>query len=328
MNVVLPEFPDLSFNKKQEAPESAKGQECLTGDEIATYDMAKEGIVRGVLQVFIKDLESNLGKFNFNIDDVSKGGHAVQMYECSVYVARVFNYDDEKGVPLPDYRTELWRFRYDGAGEKLIDLFKKEGEPDNYSKAFVVDSTESYIALVRSYFGNPNHAIVIKNLLDVEGDDAFILTLQEVINEYPQVAGSFNVRDWIKDGRYFWGDIFDGAYVLAYLRIDTVNWKADIFEAPDGAMGGMPLNVDTGYVPIQPGLVWTGDAQLTQELKEQYRKEGRKSSFYLYDLFTKEKLFVASDNEPLWSFKPKWLSDTELQYELPTGEKKIYKINQ
>ena len=42
-------------------------------------------------------------------------------------------------------------------------------------------------------------------------------------------------------------------------------------------MGGSPLNINTGYLPIQPGQVWTGDYQLTQELKEQYKKEGKNS---------------------------------------------------
>lgn len=31
--------------------------------------------------------------------------------------------------------------------------------------------------------------------------------------------------------------------------------------------------------------------------------------------------------EPLWYFKPKWLSETELGYTLPNGEKKVYKIS-
>ncbi len=60
--------------------------------------------------------------------------------------------------------------------------------------------------------------------------------------------------------------------------------------------------------------------------KEKWLKEGKKSGLFLYNLFTKEKIFIVSVEEPLWWFKSNWLSDTELEYELPTGEKKIYKI--
>lgn len=50
------------------------------------------------------------------------------------------------------------------------------------------------------------------------------------------------------------------------------------------------------------------------------------TELYIENLFIKERRFIASTTEPLWYFKPIWISDTELEYELPSGEKKIYKI--
>jgi len=44
-------------------------------------------------------------------------------------------------------------------------------------------------------------------------------------------------------------------------------------------------------------------------------------------LFTKEDRLIESTKEdPIWFYKPEWISENELEYELPSGEKKIYNI--
>ena len=186
---------------------------CLNDNEIAIHEIDK-GIARGLAKISIRDRRTNEEIFSFQIENTSKAGHSIEKFKCNIYVIRVFKYDDERGVPLPDYRTEIWRFSYNGNGEKILDLFKKEGAPDNYGQDFRIDPSETYIALERSYLGNPNYALVIKDLKTSE--DIFILPLKEITNKYPKLEGSIGFNEWTKDGRYFWGNISYGANVLAF----------------------------------------------------------------------------------------------------------------
>lgn len=318
------------FNYRQkEVMRSNVHDECLRENEKADYSIdesyAKElKYPKFPLSINIKDKNTNEVKFNFKIDKVSKAANALEVYNCSIYVIRVFNFDDAKGLPLSNYITELWRYDYNGEGTRLLTLFKKNGDPENYSQGFRVSPDEKYIVLERGYLGKENYALVIKDLETKE--DVFTLLASSISTKHPNVVGVFDMLKWSDDSRYFWGSISDGAYVNGYFRIDTQNWKTDIFEVSDGAMGGSDLNINTGYITIQPGQIWTGDAQMDEDLKEQYRNEGKKSSLYIYNLFTKEKILVVETDEPLWWFESEWLSDTELQYKMPNNEKKIYKL--
>jgi len=303
--------------------------ECLGEDEIADYPIdesyAKElKYPMFPLSINIKDKKTNEIKFSFKIDNVSKATNALEMYKCNIYVIKVFNFDDIKGVPLPNYTTELWRYGYNGKGIKLLTLFKKEGDLENYTQSFRVSPDEKYIVLEKGYLGQEDYSLVIKDLKTKE--NVFVLSANSISKKYPNIVGVFDLLNWSDNNRYFWGSISEGAYVNGYFRIDTQNWKTDIFEAPDGAMGGSDLNINTGYLTIQPGQVWTGFSDIEEELKAQYKKEGKKSSLYIYNLFTKKKLLVAETEEPLWWFEAKWISDTELEYKMPNGEKMIYKL--
>ncbi len=289
---------------------------CLSNNKIVKYKIEEKKDASSNANVVIE--EKNTGKLisEFQINNIIPNHyHGYEIHKCNIYAVREFNFDYKKGKALPDFRMEIWKYNYNGIGQKLVE------END-----FRVSPNEEYVSLIKSYFGKDDYALIIKDINTKQ--DVFMLLAKEIFKQYPNIIGSFNMREWSKDGRYFWGDTFDGAYVNGYFRIDALNWNVNIYEAPDGAMGGFPLNVNTGYVPIQPGQVWTGDYQLTRELKEQYKKEGKKSQLYLYNLFTKEKILIETIDEPLWLFKPQWLSNTELQYEMPTGEKKIYKLNE
>lgn len=317
----------------------AQQSDCLTDDETASYEIKERkrvlGDVIADVTVNVTNKQTNLAVNTFQIKDVFKNYHPIEIHLCGVYLIKFLNYDPQKTKQNPGFKAELWGYRYNGQGNTLLILSEKDQQgvfKGNYSYDFRIDPDEKYITLdkliveesEKGYSGGEDNYLTIKDIKTKE--DIFSLSMKGITKQHPNVVGSFGFDTWTKDSRYFWGDIFDGAYVLAYFRIDVTNWKADIFEAPDGAMGGMPLNVNIGYVPIQPGLVWTGDAELTQELKEKENKEGKGSSLYLYNLFTKEKILVETTNEPQFFFKPKWLSDTELQYTLPSGEVKVFTI--
>src|SRR3989344_3883790 len=309
---------------------------CLSDSEQADFKIKRLGEYpsddydRGFIEIAIKRINTNQEISKFKIDNIINPSHyhLIELHKCDVYVIREFNYNFQTRCSTPNYSSGLWK--YDYQQDYKIEILKFNYTNNNgeyisfYNDDFRIDSFEKYLVLEKGYLGKDDYAIVVKDLKTKE--DVFILSAKSIFEQYPNIIGDFDMLEWSKDGRYFWGNISDGAYVNAYFRIDTTNWKADIFEAPDGAIGGMPLNVNTGYVSIQPGLAWTGDAELTRELKEKEKKEGRKSFLYLYNLFTKEKILIETTDEPQFFFKPKWFSDTELEYELPIGENKIYKI--
>lgn len=298
--------------------------QCLIDNETASYEIMKKENEVSIADIIISDKKNNQEKYRFLVElPIPNHYHPIELHKCGVYAAKSFNYDYINRKAMPDYRIELWRYGYNGYDESVTFL-SGPISGSGFGTDFRIDLSERYLVLEKSYLGKDDYALVIKDLNTKQ--DVFALSIKSITEQYPDRIGNFNMLEWSQDSRYFWGDIFDGAHVNAYFRIDTNNWKADIFEAPDGAMGGMSPNINTGYVPIQPGLVWTGDIQLTQELKEKEGKEGKGSSLYLYNLFTKEKILIETTGEPQFFFKPKWLSDTELQYELPGGEKKIYEI--
>jgi len=315
-------------NQKQVTQKELPPNGCLEENEIAGYNIKeKTGENGGILAIDVKNKLDKKSIQSFEIKNVRINYRPIETHKCGVYIVRQFNYNPNTPKQSIGYKEELWRYVYNGVGENILLLAEKQNEFISYfASDFRVSPSEKYIILEKGYLGKDDYALVIKDLKTME--DVFVLSAKSTFAQYPNMAGSFGFDKWTDDSRYFWGDIFDGAYVNGYFRIDTQNWKADIFESPDGAMGGSPLNINTGYLPIQPGQVWTGDYEITQELKEQHKREGKKSFLYLYNLFTKEKKLIETTNEPIFWFKPEWLSDTELQYELPSGEKKIYKINE
>lgn len=306
---------------------------CLKKNQQADFKIERLGKYpsveynMGSAEIIIKDNGNEILKFR--IDNIVNPSHyhPLEIHKCNVYVMKGFNFDYTKSKALPGFSVELWKYQYNGSGERIFEL---AGEDDRgkaeiyYSNDFRIPTDEKYLVLEKGYLGKDDYALVIKDLNTTQ--DVFEFSTKSVAQQYPDRVGSFGMLEWTNDSRYFWGDIFDGAYDLAYFRIDVQNWKAEIFEAADGSMGGMPLNINTGYVPIQPGLVWTGDVESTQELKQKEMQEGKKSSLYLYSLFTKEKVLIETTDEPQFFFKPNWLSDTELQYILPSGETKIFTI--
>ncbi|MFN3301680.1 MAG: hypothetical protein ACK413_01455 [Patescibacteria group bacterium] len=304
---------------------------CLRENETVSYEIKRKENAVSTADIIVINKNNNKEKYRFQIElPLSDHYHPIEIHRCGVYAVRSFNYDYNIHTSLPGYKTELWKYDYKGNGEKIILLAEDilgnlKGYKYFFSSDFRVDSQEKYIVLIKNYPQKEDYSLVIKDLATKE--DVFVLLAKSISQQYPNIVGVFDMLKWTNDSRYFWGSISDGAYVNGYFRIDTQNWKVDIFEAPEGAMGGSDLNVNTGYLTIQPGQVWTGFSEIEEELKEEYRKEGKKSSLYIYNLFSKEKILIDETDEPLWWFEAEWLSDNELQYKMPNGEKKIYRLN-
>jgi len=305
---------------------------CLDGNEYASY-IIDEKYPTGIkvptlpLTIFVQDKTTN-EKISFQIDNTGNPrGPRPQLHKCGIYVTREFNFDPKTRRATPNYGIELWKYDYSNQGEKIL-LFSEADVAGKYQSYFGgdfrVSPNEKYLVLEKGYLGKEDYALIIKDLNTKQ--DIFVLPTKEIAKQYPNLVGNFNMRDWTKDSRYFWGDIFDGADVLAIFRIDSTTWMWKLFEVPSYTMGGTALNPEYGYITYDDGPPWTGDMDFDEINKEKWLEEGKKLNFYLYNLFTKEKILLATVDNPLWNFKPKWLSDTELEYELQTGEKKIYQI--
>lgn len=302
--------------------------ECLDENMEVFYKIEEKESPLADIIISVNDKSTKKELFLFNIMNIFKNYHPIELHTCGIYVIKQFNFDNKNFKILPGFSTELWRYNYAGQGEKAL-FFSKEntnirdGAEVYYSYDFRIDSQEKYIVLEKSYLGKDDYSLVIKDLNTK--DDVFVLSAKSIREQYSNVVGSFGFDKWTNNGRYFWGDIFEGAYVNGFFRIDTQNWKAEIFEAPQDVLGGDALNVENGYITVHPGNTWYGFADMTEEEKEKRRKQGIGTELYIHNLITNERKFVVKTDKPLWFFKPKWLSDTELQYELPTGEIKIYK---
>lgn len=292
---------------------------CLSDNEIVDYTINWRQNVSPVVMV-IKDQESGKEIHKFTIDSTLPVWHPVQPRKCGVYVLRIFNYDPTDIIKSAKENIyEIWYYSYNGEGKPFFLLDK------DFSLEFSVDFLEIHLALIKGYLGRIDFATVIKEIKTKE--DIFELLLKDITNKHPSLEGNLSLIDWTKDSRYFWGRTHYGAYTLGFFRIDTQNWIYDIFPAPQDVLGGDALNVENGYITIHPGNVWFGIAEITEEEKARRRAQGIGTEFYIENLITGERHFVDKTQEPLWYFKPEWLSDTELEYELPTGEKKIYNIN-
>lgn len=315
------------IESKKISEQSTFLNQCLDGDKVASYKIEEKESPLVDMTIYINDKNTERELFSFKIDNLFKTSTSIELHKCGIYVIKEFNFDFKNFKPLPGFSVELWRYQYNAIGKKFLELAGEniEGKAGvYYNYDFRVSPNEKYIVLEKGYLGKEGYSLVIKNLKTKE--DVFTLSADSISKQYPNLVGNFNMREWSGDGRYFWGDIFDGAYVNGYFRIDTTNWKADIFEAPGGAMGGDVLNPNTGYVTVHPGNVWLGFAELTEEEKEKRREKGIGTEFYIHNLITGKRYFVDKTDEPLWYFQPRWISDTELEYYLPSEEKRGFVI--
>ncbi len=53
---------------------------------------------------------------------------------------------------------------------------------------------------------------------------------------------------------------------------------------------------------------------------------GQQSSLVLYNLFTEQRTLLETVDDPGWFYKPKWISDDELEYRMPSGDVKTYTL--
>ncbi len=301
---------------------------CLKKNEIAESQIKDDGIVGAEAIIIVKNKDTHEILKEFKINNILHIYQPTKIRKCGIYVSKLINYDVNKIKQKPNSRGELWKYDYNGNSQKILTLDEKDENGkyiSYYSSDFRVSPDEKYISLIHGYMYGDDFSLIIKDLNTKK--DAFVLYYNDLAPKInSQLPGIFNFRDWTKDSRYFWFAITAGANLFAYARIDTKDWSYTVYDVPDGQMGGEKLNLETGWVTHHTDLVWVGIYDIVEEIKKERREQGIGTKLYIYNLFTKEKKLVYETNEPLWFSKPKWLSDIELEYTLPSGEKKVYII--
>lgn len=173
---------------------------CLADDELATY--LRKGTGSSVpsipLTILIQDKETKEEKYRFEVSDVRPSETGFYMYKCGFYVIRNFN---------DGYRTELWHYNYDGIGEKMLNL-RTGNDPDSFSPNFRIDSAETYIALIKGWYGEPdNHALIVKDLRTME--DKYVIILKELIERNSDVEPATISLDVWGGEKYGSNDFFN-----------------------------------------------------------------------------------------------------------------------
>lgn len=330
-------FRNLVGKPKITEPDvTANHNVCLKDNEIVDYplDSKYNSLTKTPqipLTVLVKDKLTNQIKFQFQVNDVPSGqSRPLEIHKCGLYVLRQFNFDSKLGVPLSNFAFELWRYDYSGRGVKIITLF--QDKVADYSPIFFVDPSEKYIELTRGYIGSIDASVVVLDIGSSNLSQALSVTPKDLLMKTYSLAPNRDIGavGWTSDGDYLWGGS-ESQSDEAYFRIragDKTKETLQVFKMPGDAVNYGPPNPDTGYIAYVYGPAWGGGDALTQkQISDRWVKGGKTTTLYLYNLFTKDKVVIAtSPLQPTWNFSESWLSDTELQYTLPSGEVKTYTI--
>lgn len=300
---------------------------CLGEDEMVEY--ALDPLAAPNLRlpshptttIVIKDTKNVKETFHFVINNIDSSVGALEVHKCGVYVIRGEDFDSYEGY----YRKKaFWRYKYDGS----VDLIISSDEFKNYSPIFRINSSETMISLNRQLVNDlPPDAVVIREIKAEGPKNIKIVSVSNLLQEETDLVEprDIGVSGWSSDGRYLWGGSSSQIDVV-YFRIDVNNDDIEIFSMPSDATHHGPPNFNTGYIAYTYGPPWVGIEEDAQKIYDEWARQGNKNTLFLYNLFTKEKKMIFSTEDSAWNFKERWLSDTELEYYLPDGERKIYLI--
>ena len=308
---------------------------CLTENEEAMYFSSESDEEEDSVTVVAKDKRTAATTTSFTTDIVqAEHYHPIELHTCGAYFSRAINYDFDKRASQAGYKVEIWRLDYYGKAEALVTLSENiTGLQKDYSRYYMndfrVDSSETYIALERGYAGQPDYALVIK---EVEtGEDVFVLTMNDARTKNAKVSGSFGLGKWVtlSDGdTYLWGDFFEGAYSSGYFRIKRGTWEVDIWPTPENFPSGAERSsTPTGYFAYADVTTFTGFQQITDQLLDEAIAAGKQKNLIVANLRTGEKTIV--ETVPIIKghrFNLTWLSESELQYTMPDGEVRTYRV--
>ena len=144
--------------------------------------------------------------------------HAVETHKCGVYVIRKFS-----GT------SELWHYDYNGNGKKAFLFSDYKNISVSFGSNFRIDDTETYLTLVRSWYGDENHALVIKDLKTMK--DVYVITLKELMEKYGVEPGTIQLSSWYEN--IFKFEIIFPSKKNPWFRLYGDTWKLEKTETFD-----------------------------------------------------------------------------------------------
>ena len=173
----------------------------------------KEGVSEDEADKLV--MEKN--NFHFTISNVVSNAVPPEIRKCGIYVEKLFK--------DPPRRYEVWKYDYSGKGERIMVLDEydergmslKDSVNASYS-TFKIDETETYIALVRSWYGElEKHALVVKDLKTL--NNVYVITIKDLIEKYGINIGTIQLSDARKRSVLF--EVLNGENPWFTLNIDT-----------------------------------------------------------------------------------------------------------
>lgn len=233
------------------------------------------------------------------------------------------------------YDASLWRYSYTGEGEKVLDFTRRKDEYNSYfiyNLGYSVDPNERFIALSHGFMSGGEEykgiLLYVKNIETLK-DVAVVDLKNDIFEKNPEIYGDvlFENAHWSDDGIYFLVPFNDQADVTGYVRVNLKDGSYQVYNSYLGTMAGDQFNVNTGWTTFDDGPEWSGWKQIEEEVRDEWRKEGMKVNFGIYNIYTKEKRIIEHVNDTTHWHEPRWIDDNTLEYLSVSGEKKVYKIN-
>lgn len=314
---------------------SASHGPCLADDEYADYPLdpnyiSRLQIAKIPLTISIRDRTTKIEKYKFVVNNVPLSSVQLELHRCGVYVLKEFRNSST-------WDQELWKYDYSGQGIKLLVFFEVENNQivktgPQFDGSFRIGPSEHYLALDRGPIGSSNQATIVKDLSSSSLPDVFSVNSQDILKIAPDLSQNGRSAEpigWSSDGKYLWGISSEPDFSnLVYFRIANLDKNSlEIFRLPSDAVHLNGFRIDTGHLLYTYGPPFTGIVQETQQVDAEWQKEGRITSLFLYNLFTKKKTLIASSPKyPEWNFNAYFLSDNQFQYTPPSGATTTYTI--
>jgi hypothetical protein len=311
---------------------------CLTADQKESYATA---LVDGEWQATVLVNDVRTGKVLWSQayrEDGASEENGVSVNRCHFYMIRAFNMDAHTMKQHANFSMEVWRYDYfDGTPkQRVISLASNKTGNDAdyqgyYGYSFTIDPTEHYIALERGYPGSDNHALAVVDI--ATSKEVYALAMPDILKTHPDADGSFSSGKWVTrpDGIYLKGNIFVASQLTAfyYIKHDTKSgaWNSTIYETPADYRAGVERSAPpfAPYLAYTDVVVWTGDAEIRDQLIQDQIRAGKQKHLIVANLITGATTTIATTPIiPDHNFRPTWLDDNTLQYTLPDGTKKTY----
>jgi hypothetical protein len=293
-------------------------------DKVNVYKNQSSGDMR----VEITDLRDK--KYDYVIKDVNVGSiDSFIETDCHFYTTKFLNVKRESSKLT--YDASLWQYTYDGTGKKILDFTERidiSSIKFIYSLGYSVDPKEKFIALSNRHSSNGEMYLFIKRMATLENVSQINLK-KDLFEKHPEKRGdiAFENGSWSTDEKFFLVPFSDQANITGYIRVQLTDGHFDVFDVYPGTMVGDKINVDSGWTTFDDGPEWSGWSDIEESNRDEWRAQGIKVNFGIYNIYTKQKIVIEQVDDTTHWHEPRWIDDNTLEYLSITGEKKIFIVS-